>query len=83
MKQEDGTLGIWPDNWDIVTAFCAISTQWRTEALGKGRVVYVGLDYTATEVGLRQAGFALSSEQWAGLQAMEVAAMQALNGQQG
>ncbi|MEL7683237.1 DUF1799 domain-containing protein [Citromicrobium bathyomarinum] len=79
LKQEDGTLGIWPENWDIVMAFAAVASQWRTEALGEGAVLYVGLDYTAVDVGLRRAGLTLDTAGWQGLQVMEHAAYRALN----
>ena len=82
LRQEDGSLWIWPENWDIVMAFCTISSQWRTESLGEGRVLFVGLDYTGAKVGLDQAGMSLGVEQWQGVQVMEAAAMRALNEQQ-
>ncbi|NCP19071.1 MAG: DUF1799 domain-containing protein [Erythrobacter sp.] len=83
LRQEDGTLGIWPENWDIVMAFCAISSQWRTEALGRGRVLYVGLDYAGVQVGLSMAGLSLGPAQWQGVQVMEAAAIAALNESRG
>ena len=83
MRQEDGTLGIWPENWDIVMAFCAISSQWRTESLGRGHVLYVGLDYMGAKAGLSMAGITLDPAQWQGVQVMEAAARAALNGSRG
>jgi len=43
-------------------------------------VLYVGLDYTAVDVGLRRAGLTLDPAGWQGLQVMEHAAYRALNG---
>ncbi len=61
-------------------AFAAVASQWRTEALGEGAVLYVGLDYTAVDVGLRRAGLTLDPAGWQGLQVMEHADYRALNG---
>lgn len=71
---------IWPENWDIVMAFLAVGTQWRALPLADGRVYWMGLDYSAVGFGLSSAGISLAPKQWAGLQVMERAARNALNG---
>ena len=41
MEEASGSaIDIWPDNWDAVILFDAISTQWRVGAYGP-----TGLDY--------------------------------------
>jgi hypothetical protein len=42
---------VWAENWDSVTAFDALGTQWRTGAAGP-----TGLDYAAVPTVLRLSG---------------------------
>lgn len=77
--QTESEVEIWPENWDIVTAFSAISTQWRITSLAGGRIHYSGLDYSAAKAGLELAGTHLSVDLWSGIRIMERAAMAALN----
>lgn len=37
---------VWPQHWHAAQVFAGMSTQWRTE-LGRGGLVYLGLDYGA------------------------------------
>ena len=76
-------LEVWPENWPIVQAFAAISTQWRTAPLGLGGYRYLGLDYTGAQAGLQLAGITLSKDEWKDLRTMERAATKHLNGQEG
>lgn len=78
-----GELEVWEENWPIVQAFTAISTQWRTAPLGLGGYRYLGLDYTAAQAGLQLAGITVNEDQWKGVRAMERAATRHLNGQEG
>jgi hypothetical protein len=75
--------GVWPHNVAAVTAFLAVSTQWRT-ALTAGehglRTIFVGLDYAAARAGLDGLGIAVTPELWARLVVIERAARDALNG---
>lgn len=59
---------VWPCNWDAVTAFLAVETQWRV-ALGFGGMAWLGLDYGAADVVFRRRD--LSDEAFASLQIME------------
>lgn len=81
MKKAD--FAVWPGNWDIVNAFCAVASQWRTISLASGKVWWEGLDYAAVRAGLGFARIRLTPDQWRGLQVMERAAADALNGYQG
>lgn len=47
--------------------------------LGAGRLVYLGLDYAGARAGLDAAGIDITPDLWAGLQTMEVAAIEELN----
>lgn len=80
VDQEEALFGIWPENWDIVNAFLAVSTQWRAVPLADHRVYFMGLDYTAVQAGFAWSQIALDPEQWAGLRLMERAARDAMNG---
>jgi hypothetical protein len=76
-------VGIWPENMDIVSAFQAVSSQWRAAGMADGRLHYIGLDYAGASAGLNAAGIALTSDQWHGLRVMEGEARAALNGVSG
>ena len=75
--------GVWPENWDIVMAFLAVSSQWRTASVGGGMspasLVFVGLDYGAVRAGLEAEQIAITPALWRGLRVMENAATAALN----
>lgn len=50
---------VYPENWDAVQLFLALSTQWRAVAFGtmaSARVLHTGLDYTAVESVARLTG---------------------------
>lgn len=80
----DEGFEVWPDNWAIVEAFFAISTQWRVVPRGGGMEpvthYWIGLDYAGVAAGLAGAGIAADADLWAGLRTMEGAARNALNG---
>jgi hypothetical protein len=73
-------FGVWRVNMPVVDAFLEVASQWRTAALADGRVLWLGLDYTAVRAGLEGAGIALTSTQWRGLGVIERAAASVLNG---
>jgi hypothetical protein len=79
-----GQCEVWAENVEIVEAFLAASTQWRTAPIGGGLapigMVWIGLDYAGARVGIEQAGFTITPELWDGVRVMEVAARDALNG---
>jgi len=70
-------------NWDTLLAFLCVSTQWRAVGHGMGAVYWMGLDYSAAKVGLELSGIEITPALWAGLQTMERAARDALNGIRG
>ncbi len=75
-------IGIWPENWEIVTAFSVIATQWRVAALAtmaSARIHYIGLDYSAVRAGLAGEKVRITQDLWRGIRTMEAAAMIALN----
>lgn len=79
----DGEFEVWPDNWEALVAFIAVSTQWRTASISGragSQLYWQGLDYTAAQAGLAGADIAVNPDLWRGLQVMEAAARNALNG---
>lgn len=89
--QQSEEIGIWPENWDIVIAFMAVSTQWNIVSLGmEGHLHYIGLNYAGVSARLRDAGLMPSARTsvgisrraalWEGLAVMEAAARAKLNG---
>jgi hypothetical protein len=84
--------GVWLVHAEIVRAFLAVSTQWRTASIGGGgfvvmgggaaaprRLVFVSLDYASVRAGLDAEEIAVTPELWRGLRIMEAAACAALN----
>lgn len=47
-KDEESTFDVYPDNWDAVTAFNSLRTQWRMSFVGP-----IGLDYAVIETVFR------------------------------
>jgi hypothetical protein len=75
--------GVWPVNAPIVAAFCAVGSQWRTTLKilgGDFATRFIGLDYAGAKVALEALGVSITAELWSGLQVMEGAARDALNG---
>ncbi|KPA87070.1 Phage related hypothetical protein (DUF1799) [Pseudomonas asplenii] len=50
----DKELGIWPDNWDSLRVFEALSTQWRTGAFGATGLDYTAIPATASMLGIKR-----------------------------
>jgi Phage related hypothetical protein (DUF1799) len=71
--------GIWHINLPVVTAYCAVDTQWRVIAQADGTRHHTGLDYAGVRAGLEQADIRLTPDQWADFQLVEAGAMRALN----
>lgn len=75
---------MWRRNWDIALAFFSVSTQWRAIARGMdGAIYWMGLDYTAVRAGLDAQEITITPRLWSGIQTMERAARDALNGVKG
>ena len=75
--------GVWPDNRSVVDAFLAGASQWRTAVTieeGRLRTMWIGLDYAGAAVAWSARGIELTTERLAGVQTMEMAARDALNG---
>ncbi|OJU02874.1 MAG: hypothetical protein BGN87_06215 [Rhizobiales bacterium 65-79] len=67
-----------------MAAFCAVGSQWRTTIVGAGGVLVtrvVGLDYAGMRVALDALGTVVTPDLFAGIQVMEGAARDALNGE--
>lgn len=77
-RMEQGAL--WPEHLGAVEAFLAVQGQWRVLDRFGERPHFLGLDYTAAEVGLRLAGIDVTPALWADLRIMEQGAREALNG---
>lgn len=72
---------MWRRNWSVALAFFSVSTQWRAIARGlDGTIYWMGLDYAAVRAGLDAADIKITPSLWAGIQIMERAARDALNG---
>lgn len=69
---------VWPENWQVVEVFYALTTQWRVSLGWRGKV-YQGLDYTAVESVLRMLKVRNRAEVLSGLMVMEGAALKVLN----
>ena len=71
---------VWEENWQAVTLFVGLRTQWRMH-VGMGGAIYQGLDYLAAEAALRLQRVPRSA--WPALfddlQVMEAAALPLLN----
>jgi len=72
---------VWPENIPAVSAFLRIQGQWRTYALGDGRLRFLGLDYGAARIGFELAGVEIAPDIWSEIQIVEAAACAALNGE--
>lgn len=79
-RQSGSAFEVWPDNLASVTAFLAVSTQWKAIAQMDGAVYWQGLDYSGVTAGLTGAGIASSADLWRDLRVMEGAARNRLNG---
>ena len=64
-----------PRNWQILTAFMAVRTQW-TPAPFRG---VLGLNYQGVEVALRALQITITPELWRGITLMEGAALEKMN----
>lgn len=77
-KTSQSEYPVWPENWKVVRAFLASTTQWRI-ASGMDGITYLGFDYSGVCAGLKMAKIKLKKSQWSDLRLMEAEAMQALN----
>ncbi|MEX0971528.1 MAG: DUF1799 domain-containing protein [Paracoccaceae bacterium] len=80
-KAEPEDFGVWPQNFKIVRAFVAITSQWRVVGSMDG-LMFLGLDYAGVRAGLKAARIKLSPDEWGQLRLMENAAVAALNARQ-
>lgn len=74
---------MWPENMAIVDAWMMVCSQWNTQTLATGAVLWHGLRYEGVKASLEMAEVTLTRPQWAGLRLMERVAASALNGYRG
>jgi len=69
------SIAIWPDNWNVVGLFSALSTQWRTGFSGA-----TGLDYGVVPAVMRLRGIErrLWAETFDDLRVLEAEALSAM-----
>ena len=72
--------GLWPEHETAAEAFLRIRGQWRVLPVFGAAPVWLGLDYSAAETGLRLAGYDLTPAFGTELQLIEQGAKAALNG---
>jgi len=80
-SQADAAFEVWDENWEAVSAFLCVCTQWRAIARGMdGEVYWQGLDYAGVAAGLLGSGIEATPRLWGELRIMEAAARNELNG---
>jgi hypothetical protein len=72
--------GVWAENVAAVTAFLAVSTQWRVAAGATGLVI-TGLDYAGVRAGIEAIGIEITPRLWGDVQMIEAGALAELNRQ--
>ncbi|WP_157384472.1 DUF1799 domain-containing protein [Nitratireductor soli] len=83
-RRSAGFAGVWPDNCPAVDAFLAAASQWRTALVVEGgrlRMMWIGLDYAGAAVAWKAGGRMIDAAVFAGVQAIELAARAAMNGE--
>ncbi|SDY55486.1 DUF1799 domain-containing protein [Citreimonas salinaria] len=71
--------GVWPENAEAIQAFLAVAQQWRCIPRMDAAPLWLGLDYTAAEAGLRMAGVDVTPPLWEQVRLIEAGAAGALN----
>lgn len=64
------------------SAWCAVSGQWRTEVLSGnwgGKVIWLGLDYSAAKAALDLAAITVTPDVWNDVRTIEEGAIEELN----
>lgn len=69
---------VWPDCWDAILVFDAMTTQWRTGFNG-----LVGLDYTALPVVHESLGIPRTPDLFADVRTMEMAVIEMMGERNG
>lgn len=72
--------GVWEVNIPAVTAFLAVSTQWRVVAGATG-LLCTGLDYAGARAGIEGLGIAITPRLWGDVQVIEAGALTEMNRQ--
>lgn len=70
---------IWACHVPALAAFLSATNQWRLMPTAKG-ARFLGLDYAALDVAMRNAGITLTPDQWSDFRVIERAATAAMNG---
>lgn len=79
---EEDDDALWPDHLPAWRAWCAVSGQWRTEAVsgwGVARLIWLGLDYGAAKAALDLAGLTVTPAVWDDVRQIEGGAIEELN----
>lgn len=74
--------GLWEEHEAAWRAWCAVSGQWRTEALSGdwgAKVLYLGLDYGAAAAALTLSGITITPDCWNEVRTIEEGAIEELN----
>lgn len=79
-EKTDDVFYVHADNWDAVTLFRRMRTQW-TIVVGFGVAKYEGINYTALESGMRMMRIPVKNrdQMWNDICIMENAALEVLN----
>lgn len=81
-NEEADVFRVWDINAKAMKAFLALTTQWRilcvSGGLERGRMMWLGLDYSAVDVVLRRLGFH-GDQVFRDLRVMEEAAIAAFD----
>lgn len=82
-SEDDDVCEVWPEHWDTVRAFVSVGTQWRVASIGggfaPGRMIFLGLDYSAVRIALDAEAIVITPDLWRGLRVMENEACALLN----
>ena len=68
----DRELGIYPENWDAVSLFMRLHTQWNIDGFGNR----YGLNYQGVEVAARLSGFEMTPDLFGKIQVMELSMLE-------
>jgi len=77
-EKESDACEVWPENLPALELFLGLATQWRAVAGMRG-LIYLGLDYAATEALMRARRLRDRERLFDDLRAMERAALPGMN----
>jgi hypothetical protein len=74
LQKRQGTIDVWPENWEAVQVWMRAQTQWRVGMAG-----VTGLDYAGVDVVLERMGVADKADCFDRLQVMEAVVLKEVN----